>query len=70
MVRAPIPARVLRLHTGVGDSVARGQTLVTLSAMKMELACEAPITGVIATVSCAVDDQVKAGQTLLRVEPE
>jgi acetyl/propionyl-CoA carboxylase alpha subunit len=69
VVRAPIPARVLRLHTGVGDSVERGQTLVTLSAMKMELACEAPVTGVVETVSCAVDDQVKAGQTLLRVEP-
>ncbi|MER3438984.1 MAG: hypothetical protein C4346_16100, partial [Chloroflexota bacterium] len=46
------------------DRVAVGQAVVTLTAMKMELHCEAPADGVVEAIHCAVDEQVEAGQLL------
>lgn len=66
-VRAPLPAKVLRLHVAPGDRVEGGQALVTLGAMKMELACDAPTAGVVETVSCRVDDLVAAGDLLVEL---
>jgi biotin carboxyl carrier protein len=66
-VRAPLPARVLRVDARAGEPVAPGQPLVTLSAMKMELTCEAPAAGVIETVACRVDELVEADQILVEL---
>ncbi|MDP9356521.1 MAG: ATP-grasp domain-containing protein [Chloroflexota bacterium] len=66
-VRAPLPAKVLRVHTEVGEWVEQGQPLVTLSAMKMEFVCEAPASGVVETVSCLADDLVAADQLLVEL---
>ncbi len=66
-VRAPLPAKVLRVHTEVGERVEQGQPLVTLSAMKMEFVCEAPASGVVETVSCLADDLVAADQLLVEL---
>ncbi len=68
-VRAPLPARVLRVHAKEGDRVARGQPLVTLSAMKMELAVDAPTAGVVASVACHPDQRVAADDLLLTLRP-
>jgi 3-methylcrotonyl-CoA carboxylase alpha subunit len=69
-VRAPLPASVLGIHVVVGDRVTRGQSLVTLSAMKMEIVCDAPADGVVESVSCSVNELVEAEQELviLRVD--
>ncbi|MGH2561947.1 MAG: biotin carboxylase N-terminal domain-containing protein [Thermomicrobiales bacterium] len=64
-VRAPMPAKVLRVHVTAGDHVALGQPLVTLSAMKMELVCDAPAAGVVETVGCQPDQQVAADHLLI-----
>ena len=61
----PLPAKVLRVHAAVGDRVDRGQPLVTLSAMKMELVCDAPAAGVVETVACRVDQLVAANDLLV-----
>jgi 3-methylcrotonyl-CoA carboxylase alpha subunit len=66
-VRAPMPAKVLTVHAAPGDHVARGQPLVTLTAMKMELVCQAPAAGVVETVDCAVDQLVEADRVLVTV---
>ena len=69
-VRAPLPASVLGVHVAVGDRVERGQPLVTLSAMKMEIICDAPTDGVIELIGCSVSELVEADQELvtLRIE--
>jgi acetyl/propionyl-CoA carboxylase alpha subunit len=63
-VRAPLPARVLHIHATVGKPVARGEPLVTLMAMKMELVCAAPVAGVVTAIACR-SDQVVATDDLL-----
>ncbi|HEV2107118.1 MAG TPA: biotin carboxylase N-terminal domain-containing protein [Thermomicrobiales bacterium] len=66
-VLAPLPASVLGIHVDVGDRVARGQPLVTLNAMKMELVCEAPVAGVVEAISCRIDELVAADDVLVNL---
>lgn len=62
---APMPATVGRIAVRPGDRVARGDTLLVLEAMKMELPIRAPHDGVIARVHCQEGDLVQPGATLL-----
>jgi len=66
-VLAPIPARVAGLLVAVGDAVVRGQVLVVLEAMKMELSLAASADGVVSLVCCAVGDMVDEGHELVEL---
>jgi 3-methylcrotonyl-CoA carboxylase alpha subunit len=62
---APMPGRIAAVGVTIGDEVGRGQTLVTLEAMKMEHALIAPFAGVVRELRCAVGDQVIEGALLI-----
>jgi biotin carboxyl carrier protein len=62
---APMPATVRAIHVATGDQVTRGQTLVVLEAMKMELPLRAPKDGVIGEVACRVGELVPPGVPLV-----
>ncbi len=64
-VMAPIPGRVVSVLVQPGDTVARGQVLVVVEAMKMELTLTAPEAGTVAAVNCAVGDMVEEGRDLV-----
>ena len=49
-VRAPMHGKVLALFVSVGDSVAPGQRLAVIEAMKMEHTLRAPIAGIVKEV--------------------
>jgi len=66
-VTAPIPGRVAGVLVAVGDAVARGQALVVLEAMKMELSLTAPADGVVSLLRCAVGDMVDEGRELVEL---
>jgi 3-methylcrotonyl-CoA carboxylase alpha subunit len=66
---APMPGRITSMAVKAGDAAAKGQTLVTLEAMKMEHALVAPFEATVAEVRCAVGEQVTEGAMLLRLEP-
>ena len=66
---APIPSRVVRVEVAAGDTVAKGQRLVVLEAMKMELTLAAPRDGVIAAIRCAEGEMVQEGTDLVVFEP-
>jgi acetyl-CoA/propionyl-CoA carboxylase biotin carboxyl carrier protein len=66
---APMPGQVLAVHAGVGATVAAGDPVVTLEAMKMEHVVTAPIAGRIADLAVRPADQVARGQALATVEP-
>ena len=53
----------------VGDSVAEGDGLVVLEAMKMEHTLRAHGAGTVSAVSCAPSQQVDVGDLLVSVEP-
>jgi 3-methylcrotonyl-CoA carboxylase alpha subunit len=58
-VLAPIPGRITSVLCRVGDVVTRGQPLIVLEAMKMEMTLTAAMDGTIAAVRCAVGDMVQ-----------
>ncbi len=64
-IRAPLPARVLGIHVAVGDLVERAQPLVTITAMKIEMICEAPATGTVETISCRIDELVDSDEVMI-----
>jgi acetyl/propionyl-CoA carboxylase alpha subunit len=68
-VLATMPGRIASVAVKVGDAVTRGQTLVTLEAMKMEHALTAHFDGEVAEVRSQVGDQVTEGALLVRLAP-
>ncbi len=58
-VLAPIPGRITAVLCAPGDTVAKGQPLIILEAMKMEMTLTAAMDGTIAAVRCAVGDMVQ-----------
>ena len=69
VVIAPMPGKVVAVAVAQGDKVSRGQTLVTLEAMKMEHALTAAFDGVVESVSVSVGAQVSEGVVLARLSP-
>jgi propionyl-CoA carboxylase alpha chain len=61
---APMPATVIAVSAAVGDTVAAGQSLILLEAMKMQHTVLAPAQGIVAEVRVKEGDQVAAGQVL------
>jgi acetyl/propionyl-CoA carboxylase alpha subunit len=65
---APMPATVIRVEVSPGGQVRRGDTLVILEAMKMELPIRADTDGTVASVSCKPGDLVQPGVPLVEIE--
>ena len=63
-VKSPMPGNILSVNVNVGDTVAEGQVLMILEAMKMENEIVAPQDGTVATINVAVGDSVEPGATL------
>jgi 3-methylcrotonyl-CoA carboxylase alpha subunit len=69
-IEAPMPGRVTAVEVAAGDTVAKGQRLLTLEAMKMEHALTAPFDGIVAELNATAGAQVSEGQILVRVEAD
>ncbi|MDP2316745.1 MAG: biotin/lipoyl-containing protein [Pseudomonadota bacterium] len=67
-VTPPMPATVVKVLVGVGESVTVGQKLVTVAAMKMETALRSPRAGVVKAVNVVPGQQVRPGEELVVVE--
>lgn len=68
VVRAPSPAVVMSIAVVPGQAVQRGDLLLTLEAMKMEIAVTAPQSGSITEISVTRGRQVSGGQPLLQMD--
>lgn len=60
-----MPATVSQLAVTVGQRVSKGDTLVTLEAMKMEIPLRAPRDAHVAAIHCAEGDTVQPGVVLI-----
>ena len=66
-VRAPMSGRVVAVMVAAGDSVVRGQALVVLESMKMEIPLTAPRTGHVGRLLVQTGMQLNAGQIVVEV---
>ena len=64
---APMPATVTLVHVVVGQQVRSGDVLVTLEAMKMELAIRANIEGTVTAINCRPGELVEPGVPLVEL---
>ena len=63
-VTAGAAGKVFKLEAGVGQKVEKGDTVVIIEAMKMEIPVVAPEAGIVASMDVAVGDLIEAGQVL------
>ena len=67
-ILSPMPGRIIAVEVAEGDTVIKGQKLLTLEAMKMEHSLTAPFDGVVAELNAEVGAQVQVEALLVRLE--
>lgn len=65
---APMPATVIAINVAAGDEVKRGDILVLLEAMKMELPVRAGGDGRVVAIHCGPGDLVQPETVLIELE--
>ena len=63
-VEAGAAGKVFKIEASVGQAVKKGDPVVVVEAMKMEIPVVAPEDGTVASIDVAVGDAVEAGATL------
>ena len=63
-IEAGAAGQVFKLEANVGQAVKKGDPVVILEAMKMEIPVVAPEDGTVASINVAVGDPVEAGALL------
>jgi biotin carboxyl carrier protein len=65
---APMPATVRKIQVAAGDAVRRGDVLIVLEAMKMELPIRATADGVVTAIHCSEGELVSPGVGLIEID--
>lgn len=63
-VKAGAAGKVFKIEANVGTSVKRGDAVVIIEAMKMEIPVVAPEDGTVASIEVSVGDAIESGAVL------
>ncbi|MBQ8669340.1 biotin attachment protein, partial [bacterium] len=66
-IKAALPGNVLKVLVVEGDSIAEGDVIAVVEAMKMETEIKSPVSGTVNSVEIEVGNKVQAGQVLVTV---
>jgi biotin carboxyl carrier protein len=67
LVTTPMPAKIVKVLVKAGDTVKNGQTVIIVSAMKMEMEFKAKMDGKVKKVFVKEDDTVNVNETLIEL---
>ena len=67
-IKTPLPGVIIDVKVNVGDTVAKGQTVIILEAMKMENNINADREGKVTAIQVAKGDPVADGAVLVVLE--
>ena len=68
-VGAPMPGTVIDIRVKEGDNIEKGQPLIVLSAMKMEMVVQAPVSGTVKSISATKDMKLEGEDLICEIEP-
>ena len=67
-ILSPMPGKIIAVAVAAGDTVTKGDKLVTLEAMKMEHSLVAPFDGIVTELNATEGGQVSEGTVLVQIE--
>ncbi|UCG28677.1 MAG: biotin/lipoyl-binding protein [Bacteroidales bacterium] len=67
-ISSPMPGKVVKIPVEVGEKVEPGQTLIIISAMKMESEYKAKRTGIVKEILTREGETIEGNQSLIRIE--
>jgi len=67
-ISSPMPGKVVKVLVSEGDPVEKGQTVIIISAMKMESEYKAPKDGIVKKVYVKSEETVDGSQVLIELE--
>jgi len=67
-IGAPMPGTIVDVKVKEGDQVKKGQPVVVLSAMKMEMVVNSPAAGVVKHIAAEVDMKLEGGDLLMEIQ--
>jgi len=70
VITPPMPSVVVRIMVAEGDSVQQGDSVIVLTAMKMETTLTAPFPGRVTGIKVSVGEKVMPGKILVEIEKE
>ena len=68
-IHAPMPGAVISVHRQAGEDVARGETIITIESMKLQMALVAPRDGRIDRIVKGAGDTFDKDEMLARLAP-
>ncbi|HKK80888.1 MAG TPA: biotin/lipoyl-containing protein [Prolixibacteraceae bacterium] len=70
IISSPMPGKIVRVNVEKNQEVTKGQTLIVVSAMKMESEYKSPVDGVIHHINIKEGDNISGGEPLIEVKPK
>ncbi|MFT3738633.1 MAG: biotin/lipoyl-binding protein [Breznakibacter sp.] len=70
VVTSPMPGKVVRIPVAEGQKVEKGQTVIVISAMKMESEYKAPVNGTVHHILVKEGATVEGHQPLIEIRAE
>lgn len=70
IIRSPMPGKIVKILVAEGEKVAVGQTVIIVSAMKMESEFKATKAGIVSKIAVNEGETVDGNQVLVEIEPE
>lgn len=67
-VGSPLSGLVTEIKCQIGDEVEKGQPLVVLSAMKMEMIVQSPVSGKIKSINVKKDMKIEGDDLIMEID--
>jgi len=70
IISTPMPGKIVKIPVKEGDMIEKGQTVVVVSAMKMESEYKSAVEGIVKHIHINEGDAVEGHQPLVEIESE
>ncbi len=68
IIESPMAGVISSIHVDIGMKIEKGDTIMVISAMKMENKIISPVSGIVKNISVSMNEQINSNQLLAEVE--